>query len=59
MNAHETANLRQSAVLTIKGAKGNRLVLGIPNNNVRKQYYEYLVELFEEKASMERPEWRP
>ena len=29
-------------MLTIKGTKGDRLVLGIPNNNVRKQYYELL-----------------
>lgn len=27
-------------MLTIKGTKGAKLVLGIPNNNVRKQYYE-------------------
>ena len=37
-------------MLTIKGTRGAKLVLGIPNNNVRKQYYEYLKELFEEKA---------
>ncbi len=37
-------------MLTIKGTRGAKLVLGIPNNNVRKQYYEYLQELFEEKA---------
>ena len=37
-------------MLTIKGTRGSKLVLGIPNNNVRKQYYEYLMELFEEKA---------
>ena len=37
-------------MLTIKGTRGAQLVLGIPNNNVRKQYYEYLLELFEEKA---------
>ena len=37
-------------MLTIKGTRGAKLVLGIPNNNVRKQYYEYLLELFEEKA---------
>ena len=34
-------------------ALGDRLILGIPNNNVRKQYYEYLMELFEEKASVD------
>ena len=37
-------------MLTIKGTKGAKLVLGIPNNNVRKQYYGYLKELYEEKA---------
>ena len=30
-------------MLTIAGTKGDRLTLGIPNNNVRKQYYEYLL----------------
>ena len=39
-------------MLTIKGTKGAKLVLGIPNNNVRKQYYSYLQELFEEKAHL-------
>ena len=39
-------------MLTIRGAKGAKLVLGIPNNNVRKQYYSYLQELFEEKARL-------
>ncbi len=40
-------------MLTIKGTKGDRLILSIPNNNVRKQYYEYLMELYEEKASVD------
>ena len=40
-------------MLTIKGTKGAKLILGIPNNNVRKQYYSYLQELFEEKASLD------
>ena len=40
-------------MLTIKGTKGDRLILDIPNNNVRKQYYEYLMELYEEKASVD------
>ena len=31
-------------MLTIKGTRGSRLILGIPNNNVRKQYYGYLLE---------------
>ena len=42
-----------NGMLTIKGTKGDRLILGIPNNNVRKQYYEYLMELYEEKASVD------
>ena len=35
-------------MLTIKGTRGDQLVLGIPNNNVRKQYYTYLLEQYEE-----------
>ncbi len=31
-------------MLTIKGTFGSQLILGIPNNNVRKQYYGYLLE---------------
>ena len=31
-------------MLTITGPDGDQLVLSIPNNNVRKQYYEYLLE---------------
>ena len=30
-------------MLTIVGTRGDMLRLGIPNNNVRKQYYEYLL----------------
>ena len=30
-------------MLTIKGTLGDLLVLGIPNNNVRKQYYGFLL----------------
>lgn len=37
-------------MLTIKDTFGSLLVLSIPNNNVRKQYYGYLQEMFEEKA---------
>ena len=40
-------------MLTIKGTHGSRLILGIPNNNVRKQYYEYLQEQYEEKAPLD------
>ena len=35
-------------MLTIKGTFGDQLILGIPNNNVRKQYYEYLIEQYQE-----------
>ena len=34
-------------MLTIKGALGNLLVLGIPNNNVRKQYYGFLLDEYQ------------
>ena len=34
-------------MLTIKGTFGSQLVLGIPNNNVRKQYYGYLLEEYQ------------
>ncbi|MBO5181756.1 MAG: ATP-binding protein [Paraprevotella sp.] len=34
-------------MLTITGIRGKRMVLGIPNNNVRKQYYEYLLEEYQ------------
>ena len=37
-------------MLTIKGTRGAKLILGIPNNNVRKQYYKYLLELIDAKA---------
>ncbi len=36
-------------MLTIKATYGSLLVLGIPNNNVRKQYYEYLLEEYQEQ----------
>ena len=39
-------------MLTIKGVLGNQLILGIPNNNVRKQYYEYLLEEYKPYASI-------
>ena len=35
-------------MLTIKGTYGSQLVLGIPNNNVRKQYYGYLLEEYQD-----------
>ena len=36
-------------MLTIKATYGSMLVLGIPNNNVRKQYYEYLLEEYQDQ----------
>lgn len=55
--AHEITNpevfpslLFYYGMLTIKGTRGAKLILGIPNNNVRKQYYEYLLELIDAKA---------
>ena len=39
-------------MLTIKGVRGEKLVLGIPNNNVRMQYYEYLREQYREVAPL-------
>ena len=35
-------------MLTIKDTIGNMLVLSIPNNNVRKQYYGFLLEEYQE-----------
>ena len=34
--------------LTIKGVLGSQLILGIPNNNVRKQYYGFLRDEYQE-----------
>ena len=34
-------------MLTIMGARGDKLRLGIPNNNVRRQYYGYLLEEYD------------
>ncbi len=36
-------------MLTITATRGTRLVLSIPNNNVRKQYYEFLLEEYQDK----------
>ena len=36
-------------MLTIKGTFGDQLILGIPNNNVRKQYYGYLLAQYQEE----------
>ncbi len=34
-------------MLTITGVRGDKLRLGIPNNNVRRQYYGYLLEEYD------------
>ena len=39
-------------MLTIQDRLGSQLVLGIPNNNVRKQYYEYLLENYQDSNDM-------
>lgn len=36
-------------MLTITGTRGGRVVLSIPNNNVRKQYYDFLLEEYQDK----------
>ena len=38
----------KSMLLTITATRGNYLVLSIPNNNVRKQYYEFLLEEYQD-----------
>ena len=43
-------------MLTIKGEEGQRLRLSIPNNNVRKQYYEYLLEQYNERSAFDSTE---
>ena len=35
-------------MLTVKGILGSQLILGIPNNNVRKQYYGFLLDEYQE-----------
>lgn len=39
-------------MLTIKDTFGDQLLLAIPNNNVRKQYYNYLLEQFQEEKNV-------
>lgn len=39
-------------MLTIKGTRGDKMIFCIPNNNVRKQYHEYLLEQYEEKSPL-------
>ncbi len=45
-----TSLLFYYGMLTIKGTRGDKMILGIPNNNVRKQYYGYLEEMYSQKA---------
>ena len=40
-------------MLTFKDTKGAKIVLGIPNNNVRKQYYGYLEKEYQAKARID------
>lgn len=40
-------------MLTIKGTRGMKAVLGIPNNNVRRQYYGYLFDMYEARSSVD------
>ncbi len=58
--AHEITNpeifpslLFYYGMLTLKGTRGDKLILGIPNNNVRKQYYGYLLEQYKEKVRLD------
>ena len=44
-----TSLLFYYGMLTIKGTFGDMMILGIPNNNVRKQYYGYLLEQYQEE----------
>lgn len=39
-------------LLTIVGKKGRRVKLGIPNENVRRQYYAYLIEEYGKEANI-------
>ena len=40
-------------MLTIKGMRGTRPILAIPNNNVRMQYYSYLMEEYDKHCNIE------
>lgn len=35
-------------MLTISGTRGDRVILSIPNNNVRKQYYDFMLEEYQD-----------
>ena len=45
-----TSLLFYYGMLTIIGTRGDKMIFGIPNNNVRKQYYGYLKEQYEAKS---------
>ena len=47
-----TSLLFYYGMLTIVGTDGQRPVLGIPNNNVRKQYYDFMLEEYQEKHNI-------
>lgn len=51
-----TSLLFYYGMLTIKGIDADRTVLGIPNNNVRKLYYEYLIEEYNKECGIETTE---
>lgn len=40
-------------MLTIGGTFGEQLILTIPNNNVRKQYYGYLLEMYQDQHNID------
>ena len=40
-------------MLTVTGRDMDELVLGIPNNNVRKQYYEYMLTEYEHETTID------
>ena len=44
-------------MLTIKRTMGSLLVLGIPNNNVRKQYYGFLLDEYQEINHVNLNDW--
>ena len=51
-----TSLLFYYGMLTYTRMRGSQTVLSIPNNNVRKQYYEYLLEQYDEIATVDTDE---
>ena len=51
-----TSLLFYYGMLTYNRKRGSQTILSIPNNNVRKQYYEYLLEQYEEIATVDTDE---